>query len=52
MAHARNIGIKKSVGKYVAFLDSDDIWLGIKLHEQIEFMERTHSQFTYSYYWM
>ncbi|WP_169301264.1 glycosyltransferase family 2 protein [Latilactobacillus curvatus] len=50
IAHARNIGIKKSVGKYVAFLDSDDIWLGIKLHEQIEFMERTHSQFTYSYY--
>ena len=32
-AKARNIGIKKSVGKYIAFIDSDDIWLKNKLFE-------------------
>lgn len=36
---ARNVGIEESVGKYVAFLDSDDIWLPNKLELQVEYME-------------
>jgi len=32
----RNIGIKKSSGNWVAFLDSDDIWYKDKLKKQIE----------------
>lgn len=36
---ARNNAISKASGKYVAFLDADDIWLPNKLMEQIEFLD-------------
>jgi glycosyltransferase involved in cell wall biosynthesis len=36
---ARNTGIKNSKSKWIAFLDSDDIWLPEKLHLQIQFFE-------------
>lgn len=35
-AAARNLGIKKSTGEYLAFLDSDDIWLPEKITRQME----------------
>ena len=49
-AVARNTAIAKEAGRYVAFLDSDDIWLPHKLAEQIAFMKRTQSPFTYASY--
>lgn len=41
---ARNTGVKNSVGKYIAFQDSDDEWLPHKLERQIEIIENTTPQ--------
>lgn len=50
VAVARNYGIEKARGRYLAFLDSDDLWLPEKLEKQLQFMEQNGYAFTYTWY--
>ena len=52
-ATARNNGIKRATGDYIAFEDSDDIWLPTKIEKQIAFMEETSAKWSHVgfYYW-
>ena len=49
-AYCRNLAIKNSTGKYLAFLDSDDVWNKKKLSLQYSFMENNQFTFTYTNY--
>lgn len=45
-AAARTEAIKRATGKYIAFLDSDDLWMPDKLEKQIAYMEHTGIAFS------
>ena len=49
-AAARNFAIRKTKGKYIAFLDSDDLWDPQKLEKQIFFMHKNNIAFSYTTY--
>ena len=49
-AVARNFALQKSTGRYVAYLDADDLWEKEKLQEQINFMKEHKVGFTCTSY--
>ena len=49
-AVARNTAIQNAKGRYIAFLDSDDLWKKEKLQKQIQFMQQNGYAFIYSSY--
>lgn len=49
-AVSRNFGLREAKGKWIAFLDSDDIWSSDKLEKQISFMEKNDYHFSYTNY--
>lgn len=45
-AVARNTALGEAKGRYIAYLDADDIWMPDKLARQLDFMEKTGAVFT------
>lgn len=49
-AAARNLGIKKSRGEYIAFLDSDDEFIPTKIEKQLAMMVKHNLNISYTSY--
>lgn len=49
-ALTRNKALREAKGRWIAFIDSDDLWLPEKLERQIAFMEKNGYAFTYHEY--
>ena len=58
IVNKKNIGVSKSRnkafkycrGKYIAFIDADDLWKRNKLYTQIQFMEKNLASFSFTSY--
>lgn len=48
--YSRNYATDKARGRFIAFLDSDDVWYAEKLKEQLDFMQKNNCDFCFSEY--
>lgn len=49
-AVSRNRALREAKGRWIAFLDSDDLWMPNKLEKQIRFMKKNKYHFSYTEY--
>lgn len=47
---ARNLAVQIAKGRFIAFLDSDDLWKPLKLEKQVAFLLSNNLPFTFSFY--
>lgn len=50
VAKTRNNAMKKASGRFIAFLDSDDLWKRDKLEKQLDFMKKSGCALCYASY--
>ena len=50
ISNARNVALKNATGRFVAFLDCDDIYYKDKIKKQVNFMIENNYFFTYTSY--
>ena len=49
-AGARNTGIEEATGRYISFIDADDLWTKDKLSKQVAFMKKHDAAFSFTGY--
>lgn len=49
-ARARNRGLQEAAGRYIAYLDADDLWVPEKLEKELAFMAQKDAAFAFTGY--
>ncbi len=52
VSSARNLGIQKARGKYISFIDADDVWFPYKIEHQINILKEKKIDFIHGSYYI